>query len=245
MYFDRLIEIYTDVIIDGVKTIYMVSDAGRVINRNTGKVLKPQLDRCGYLKLRLQLPDGTKISSSIHRLVAKAFIPNPENKPTVNHKNIHNLNQKENKQDNSVENLEWATYQEQHDHAKLHGFIPPRDMFGQNNPNFKHGDDEIHLICQLLAEDKIPQREIARMFGVDVGYINGIRKKKIRTNISSLYDIDTTCKLMYHSDELKEQIKGLLLENKYTRYEIINKLKLPDIQSSYSLIGNVKQKMQK
>lgn len=52
----------------------------------------------------------------LHRLLAKTFIPNPENKPCVNHINGDGS-------DNRIENLEWATYKENNDHAKDNGLI--------------------------------------------------------------------------------------------------------------------------
>lgn len=82
---------------------YEVSNEGEVRNIDTGKVLK-QEDNRGYLRVILYV-NGKKTHKKIHRLVAEAFIPNPDNKPQVNHID-------ENKKNNSVGNLEWATAKE-------------------------------------------------------------------------------------------------------------------------------------
>ena len=66
-----------------------------------GKILKPYRSHKGYLLVRLYRNDKTK-DMTVHRLVAEAFIPNPDNLPQINHKD-------ENKTNNSVENLEWCT----------------------------------------------------------------------------------------------------------------------------------------
>lgn len=81
---------------------------GRIDNRK-GKQLKPKVDRYGYETIVLT-KDGMRKNYTIHKLVALAFIPNPENKPTVNHKDGNKLN-------NNVSNLEWATHKEQKVHA--------------------------------------------------------------------------------------------------------------------------------
>lgn len=80
--------------------VYEVSDQGNVRNRKTGRLLKQVKNKDGYLQVGLR-EDGKSKSFRVHRLVAFAFIPNPDNLPQVNHKN-------EDKTDNRVENLEWC-----------------------------------------------------------------------------------------------------------------------------------------
>lgn len=93
--------------IAGYEGLYEVSDLGRVrslVRRNNRwkpGVLKPRKDRRGYLHVRLY-KDGKVKDMSVHRLVAEAFIPNPLNLETVNHKD-------ENKQNNAGSNLEWMS----------------------------------------------------------------------------------------------------------------------------------------
>lgn len=91
----------------GFEGLYEVSDKGRVrsIPRGVGKkpnggILATRLTRCGYVQVHLY-KDGKSYFRNVHRLVAQAFIPNPNNLPQVNHKS-------EVKTENFVENLEWV-----------------------------------------------------------------------------------------------------------------------------------------
>lgn len=82
---------------------YMVSNLGRVKSLKTSTILKERSTKEGYVRVVLW-EKGKGKSCLIHRLVAQAFIPNPDSLPEVNHKD-------ENKLNNSVENLEWCTHQ--------------------------------------------------------------------------------------------------------------------------------------
>lgn len=95
--------------IDGFEGKYQISSWGRVRNRD-GLILKPYMNNKGYLKISLQ--QGRRaIKKRVHRLVAIAFIPNPENLPQVNHKDG-------NKTNNSFTNLEWISNSDNLKHAR-------------------------------------------------------------------------------------------------------------------------------
>ena len=105
-------EIWKD--IEGYKGKYQVSNRGNVKSlnyRRTGKerILKPDDNGHGYLHVQLW-KDGKVKRYLVHRLVACAFIPNPNNLPQVNHLS-------EDKTDNSLENLEWVTCSENINHG--------------------------------------------------------------------------------------------------------------------------------
>ena len=93
-------EIWKD--IKDYEGLYMVSNWGRVKSIKFGKerILKPVTNSSGYLSVKL-CKDGKVKAFTVHRLVAEAFLPNPDNLPCVNHKD-------ENKQNNNVSNLEWC-----------------------------------------------------------------------------------------------------------------------------------------
>lgn len=98
----------------GYEGLYQVSTSGNIKSlRNKGMILKPHEDKGGYLTVCLYWKCKYKCYK-VHRLVATAFIENPENKRTVNHKDG-------NKKNNSVENLEWATHSENIIHAHATG----------------------------------------------------------------------------------------------------------------------------
>ncbi|WZP34249.1 HNH endonuclease [Enterococcus phage vB_Efm3_KEN20] len=95
-------EIWKD--IEGYEGVYHVSNLGRVKRVATNRVLQPYRNKVGYLLVYL-CKNGKRKTHRIHRLVAQSFIPNPENKPEVNHLD-------ENKINNMVSNLEWSTRKE-------------------------------------------------------------------------------------------------------------------------------------
>lgn len=98
-------EVWKD--IKGYECLYKVSNQGRIFSIHANKIRKLGKDKSGYLKVELY--NKSCKTYKIHRLVANTFIPNPENKPEVNH--INGIIT-----DNCVDNLEWCTTSENASH---------------------------------------------------------------------------------------------------------------------------------
>ena len=90
--------------IDGYEGIYKISEDSSVINIKTGKVIKPWINNQGYKCIDLS-KDGKRTHHLLHRLMAKSFVPNPNNDPIVLHLDNDKLNLDPN-------NLAWGTYSE-------------------------------------------------------------------------------------------------------------------------------------
>lgn len=99
-------EIWRDIV--GYEGLYQVSNLGRVFSIKKSIVLKPR-DRRHYLAVGLYRGKKDYKTYYVHRLVAQAFIPNPNNLPQVNHKDCNRYN-------NSISNLEWVSVQDNIDY---------------------------------------------------------------------------------------------------------------------------------
>lgn len=111
-------------------THYSVSSEGHIRNDNTGKVKANHISKDGYSKVELY-QDGMPARKRVHRLVAEAFIPNPDGLPQVNHIDGNKLN-------NNVENLEWVDNSQNMIHAYKNGLATPHPTYGmrgKKNPN--------------------------------------------------------------------------------------------------------------
>ena len=156
--------------VKGYEGLYEVSNLGRVKtlvkkgNRNEF-VMTPTHSKYGYMSIHLYKNTERK-RKLVHRLIAIAFIENPENKATINHENgVHD--------DNRIENLTWATQKENNQHAydvlKRKG--PSTGKFGKDNPGSK-------IIYQLSMDGKVLKkfyglRDAGRQMNLNYKNISG------------------------------------------------------------------------
>lgn len=151
--------------INGTNGLYEITDTGLVFSVRKNTYLK--LDQSGggnrYSKIQLQVK-GKINRQSVHRLVANHFIPNPENKPCVNHKNGNGF-------DNRVENLEWCTNKENTEHACQTGLMDNVGRPGELNPQTKLSNNDV---LEIRKSNSI-LRILAEKYGVNISTISNIR----------------------------------------------------------------------
>lgn len=164
---------------------YFVDVHGDVYSTKTGqlKVLRKSKDRKGYLKVYLY-KENKRNFFKVHRLIAQTFIPNPDNKPQVNHKDA-------NKTNNHVDNLEWVTNQENMDHAKHNNLLSGRE--GTSNGNSRYSDELITTLCKELSSG-CSVSEVSQKFNVNRHLVKDLKAKKTWTHISNNFTFTRSCR---------------------------------------------------
>lgn len=173
--------------IDGYEGIYEVSNLGRVKSLKKivlfrfpdkkrfipDRIFKKSVNVYGYIIVSLHL--NLKIKQfRVHRLVARAFIPNPENKPYVNHIDG-------NKQNNRVDNLEWCTAQENSIHAVKSGLLRNSSLRGDLHNSLKLKFKQVEEIREL-RNTGMGLKFIASMYGISKDYTSKLVNYKHRVN---------------------------------------------------------------
>ena len=164
-------------------THYTVRVDGKIISYKGYTSSKPIVVKSingphGYQKVNISMHGKEKLIS-VHRLVAEAFIPNPDNKPEVNHKDG-------NKKNNAVWNLEWVTSKENIAHAYRTG--PRKGMKGDDHPCRKISSDTARWICELLKTGKYSYKEIAEKTNATYTIVKKIKTRERWREISEGYD---------------------------------------------------------
>lgn len=135
---------------------YQISNTGKVRNKKTGLLLKPKYNQKGYQYVNLCINHFKSVKWYIHRLVGFHFIPNPEHKPQINHKDGNPSN-------NNVDNLEWVTNEENQRHAVLNNL----HFQGEEHKDSKFTNDSIKLLPQLVKIG-FSIKEINQLTGVAI-----------------------------------------------------------------------------
>lgn len=144
---------------------YEVSSLGRVKNgHGLLMLLRPHYK--GYKLIRI-VKNGKPANFQVHRAVALAFIPNPENKEQVNHKNGI-------KDDNRVENLEWCTNRENHNHAKINGLLS-KPKKGEENPRAQLTNEQALEIRTAKIGNGVTRKSLCEKYGVTLHIVKDIR----------------------------------------------------------------------
>ena len=168
--------------IKGYEGLYEVSDLGRVrsldrsipavchgrqsTRKKKGKVLALATASNGYKQICLS-KDGSHIIYRVHRLVAEAFLDNPDGLPEVNHKD-------EDKTNNCFWNLEWCT----HSYNSSYGSKP---LCGSRNPMSKLTDEQVAEIRERRASGEM-LKSIAADYGISINHVCNLAQGKRRTD---------------------------------------------------------------
>lgn len=158
---------------------YQASNLGNIRSKNhypkykdgrvrmiRGKVLKQTSNNVNALYVTL-CNDETQLKQLVHRVVAETFLPNPDNKPEVNHIDGDREN-------NKLYNLEWVTGCENVEHAMENNLIPSKE----EHYNAKLTQMDVDFIRKTYARKHYKQKELAEIFDVSTGLISAIIRRK-------------------------------------------------------------------
>lgn len=169
--------------VSGYEGYYEVSNLGRVKSaaifiRHDGnwaevggyvkkiKIKNQNINRYGYKAIKLCKLGKCK-TLLVHRLVALAFIPTDNPKNQINHMDG-------NKENNTIENLEWVTAAENMQHAWATGLVNNKHMLGSNHHSALLNEEKVREIRRLHQTTKPPIKDLAEKFGVSVGSIKDV-----------------------------------------------------------------------
>lgn len=152
-------EVFKDVV--GFEDYFQISNLGRLFSKRSNKILKLHTNKSGYVSLATKIGgrQGINHCFKLHRVVAEAFLHNPDNKPEVNHKDGIKSN-------NIVTNLEWSTKSENIQHCNNLGL----KRVGINSPYAKLNSKQVKKIresnntnASLAREMQVSESTIAKV----------------------------------------------------------------------------------
>lgn len=141
---------------------YRVDREGYIISKRFNRPLKYNILQKGYAANKLRV-DGKYEDVLVHRIIAKMFVPNPENKPQVNHKDGNKLN-------NCYDNLEWCTASENQIHAIENNLA----SIGEDKPQSKLTEGE----AIEIKYSSMSQRKLAKKYNISRSVVADIKSKR-------------------------------------------------------------------
>ena len=213
---------------------YFIDDLGNVYGKS--KKLKTNQLHNGYRDVTIRFLDSSVKRILVHRLVALVYLPNPENKPVVNHKDGDKAN-------NRLENLEWASYKENNHHARANGYLSDEEGTAYSAVYTK---EQIVRVCELLSEGR-RDIDISKITDIPISTIYAIRAGKNWTHISEKYvfskksrkrkvsdsTIEWICKQLVDGLSVTEIVEICDKVTKQDVYKIKSKQLYTDISSNY------------
>ena len=165
--------------IAGYARKYQASNQGRIRHTLTGKLVSQRVRADGYVQANLTYAPGKKRTVQVHRIITLTFIPNPENKPEVNHKNLV-------KHHNQAHNLEWVTDQENRDHYNLMVYTPA-SKYRPKGPGYQDGEcnhqakltwDKVEAIRTTYKAGGVSHRQLADQYDISKTQITNLLNNK-------------------------------------------------------------------
>lgn len=153
------------IIIRGEETVYSISPSGNIYNDKKKTSITLKDNSGGYKQVGLYTSKG-RVTCLVHRLVAQAYLENPNNFPIVNHLDNNRAN-------NHVSNLEWNTIQGNSDHMVKQG----RSAKGSSNGNSILSEVQVKEVRKLHLLG-VSKRSLARLLNVDRTVISAIIQKE-------------------------------------------------------------------
>ena len=174
---------------------YTVTRDGRVWSHHLRKWMVPQKNLQGYLHVGLNFPANERCNRKnkqqhaiLHRLIATAFLPNPENYPDVDHLDG-------NKENNAASNLEWVSTRENLRRAREKGLRKSSIT-----------DAQVHELCRMIKEGK-RSTDIAKALGVTKHVVHHIRCRGSHIEIAKLYGIYPTSNMKFRTPDYSKIYK--------------------------------------
>lgn len=137
--------------------------------RKMGQEIKTRIGRAGYVFVALRKSGHRQNNYLVHRLLAAVFIPNPENKPCINHINSQ-------RDDNRIENLEWCTYSENNAHA--HRVGGQRAYYGESHSQSKLTAAQAEEIRAKFKPRIYTYPMLSKEYGISIGALQAIISNK-------------------------------------------------------------------